>query len=686
MKNPKQCVPGKALLRGPRPCPHDKTGTAWPVIIAIVMALGLGFLAGQLTAPGAGGAKKNDPREDERGMERPNDSGALGGRLERVLEMRAAEASGEGENGEGQDGEEQGSATLLAKLEKIRGSEADYLEKNVDLYVLSKSIGPEDWPGLFNSLLETYDDENSNHGSFYWTTFHLWARQDPLGLLRYAESIEIHSLKRNARYRAFSALAEDDFDAALRLANQEKDEDQQQSYLGIVIGQMAEENPHRALSTVMEMENQKMRESALNRAMAIWAREDLDAALEFAQTNLEGNERDEQVANILRNISYENAEKAWKVASELEETEDILNAKSSILYQLFNIDKEKAMAIATEALEGEISHRFRKTFISSIASSLSRKYPDEAWEWAQGLEAKERTYAQQRVIQQIAREDYQKALKLVENMPVGEDQINAYSQIAHNYAEADLEGSMSWALQLPLGKGRDNAVGSISREAAKYKPLETLEWLEQIGPNEFNHNSSQVIYQWAKSDREQAAQYVLQTPNDGARENMMRSLLDSEDAWADGREAAAWLESLRDPELLKDHADTVAREWSETNPREAADWASSLPEDQGRQNAVNAIVNQWTSRDPNGTGEWLNSLPAGEMRDQAVATFSRNLVRYDPLLAIDWAATISSDENTRNQALSSVARSWQSSDPDSANEWITRSNLPKETKESLLSD
>ena len=94
-------------------------------------------------------------------------------------------------------------------------------------------------------------------------------------------------------------------------------------------------------------------------------------------------------------------------------------------------------------------------------------------------------------------------------------------------------------------------------------------------------------------------------------------------------------------------------------------------------------MNAWAKNDAVAAANWLGQLPAGPSRDAAITAFTSRIGGADPAAAVQWAATIG-DEALRGVQTEAVALDWLQVDPDTATEWIQRSNLPASIKVHLV--
>ena len=54
-------------------------------------------------------------------------------------------------------------------------------------------------------------------------------------------------------------------------------------------------------------------------------------------------------------------------------------------------------------------------------------------------------------------------------------------------------------------------------------------------------------------------------------------------------------------------------------------------------------IEQWTRQDAEAAGQYLTTMEESASRDAAVSSFARTLDREDPVVAAEWAASISDE-------------------------------------------
>ena len=69
-------------------------------------------------------------------------------------------------------------------------------------------------------------------------------------------------------------------------------------------------------------------------------------------------------------------------------------------------------------------------------------------------------------------------------------------------------------------------------------------------------------------------------------------------------------------------------------------------------------------------------MPATPEKDHATAAFTRRIIRDDPAVTAEWAATIKT-EPLRTLSLEEVGRGWLRADLERAEQWFIDAGLPE---------
>ena len=111
----------------------------------------------------------------------------------------------------------------------------------------------------------------------------------------------------------------------------------------------------------------------------------------------------------------------------------------------------------------------------------------------------------------------------------------------------------------------------------------------------------------------------------------------------------------------------VAREWAHKDSAAAAQWAQSLPNSQ-RRGATNAIIDTLLSTDMGAAATYVMSVEGSSERFGFIGKVAEAWAQRDPLLAIEWAQGLKTDERTH--AIEKALVGWAQSSPKDAAAFI----------------
>ena len=167
------------------------------------------------------------------------------------------------------------------------------------------------------------------------------------------------------------------------------------------------------------------------------------------------------------------------------------------------------------------------------------------------------------------------------------------------------------------------------------------------------------------------------------------------------------------PELRRQLQENVARTWAMTDPDAAVKWMRSRPaedqaalrnavgstvmmsdpergaaiqlegvEEKDRSRAYDSVVGNWAWRDPRGAGEWMTKQSQGPELDSARRTFASVVAQKDPSAAMDWAKSVTDDEQRAN-SVQQVYNAWKKKDGTAADAALDGSGLTPERIEKI---
>ena len=280
--------------------------------------------------------------------------------------------------------------------------------------------------------------------------------------------------ERNKRhvYSALNKLARRDPEGALAYVQQFSGGSTRNSLIQIVLQQIAEHDPQRALA---------------------WAREN---------PTLNGN-RQNVLVEVIADIAQNNPQLAMQEAQELPDGQTKQEALASIVMYVSHRNPADAIAVL-ETVEDPLQ---RRTIVSQLASQLGRFDPDQAVEWTASLAESERSIALNAIASQLVRRDPDRAISLIDQFPSlatpGLQQQLAGQLAEHQSIEA-AERFIARYRDLPQ---YDRLQAAVLTAAARSDPDRTLQRADAIQDERLRDQLiSTVAAQKAAANPQQALQ------------------------------------------------------------------------------------------------------------------------------------------------------------------------------------
>jgi hypothetical protein len=277
---------------------------------------------------------------------------------------------------------------------------------------------------------------------------------------------------------------------------------------------------------------------------------------------------------------------------------------------------------------------------------------------------------------------------IMDNVPPGDEYGRTVNGLFSSWAQQNPAAATQALMRLPPGPVFDDAVASIATgwAAVERERMKPLQWALSLPQGKARDNSLINIMQgWAAADPAAAGNYALQI-----KENLPLNALQSvarQWSQSDPRQALAWLdqipweeqeESQKRQQILGD----VMSIWVRKDPATAANEVIRLPPADAKA-ALSPVLGYWAGKDLPAATQWVKQLPAGATKDSAIVAVAPQIAQADPAIAVNWAAAIG-DESLRQENIESFARKWLRRDKVAATAWISSAPIPVETRQKLL--
>jgi hypothetical protein len=314
---------------------------------------------------------------------------------------------------------------------------------------------------------------------------------------------------------------------------------------------------------------------------------------------------------------------------------------------------------------------------------------------------------------QIARANPERAIDLVEQMPLGQERQERLMFVAREYARTDPEKALAWARRRdPL---EPEIVGVVFESLALSNPLRAFDLALTLEPSAVRTSALQSAVQYGGPSGSQypaLADKVLALDAGQAKDAMLETVLhnwgvDSVTAAADWLVANGNRVSLqtvltlgqrfaqRDPDATAKYLDRVpsaarstwigaiAQTYARSSPQQAEQFLAQFRGDLGDQSSVALVAREIASYDPPAAARMLEGLdmtlpaPAPGIRltrqqldiQGAAMITAQQWARTDPAAAAAWTLGLPSYQ-ARTPPLFAVSATWARTDPRGARAWI----------------
>jgi hypothetical protein len=525
------------------------------------------------------------------------------------------------------------------------------------------------------SILQNLSN-GSKKESYFNVLYDVWADQDAVEALRFAQNLYPESLRN--------------------------------SMTQVSLSRWATSHPKDALSWVMKRPPSQEKESELNLVLGSWAEVDPRAAI-ASINSLPPNFNENQVFMSIANAWVQTDPKAAFAWVETLPSNVRLSTWQGMISQWANVDSHSAF-LYVDSLKN--TPRFREA-IPNVIPYLSEADLSLALNWIQHLPVgRDRTSLISSVIPRWASFDLTAASKYVRTMPDGAAQTEAIGSIIFEWQNKDLQSGFNWAQTFSSKASRDLAcetlisgwaekdsvaaaqflksanheiqLQTVSDVATQYglkNANEALNWAQGLSSDIKKIAISAIFSNWSRNDPSSATQYIQSMLKGEDQQNAIEIF--AEEVGSSNPQGVLNAINILQEDKSKNAAYvSLMSSWSSTDPRGAIQWLNELPEGETRQNLMSIGVQAWCEYDLNAVSNWLQTLTPGKSKDVAISTYAT--WESDPQTALRWAQNIG-DPEMRTRNIVSIVSTWWQQDKTNADNWISHSNLTKEQIQEIKS-
>jgi hypothetical protein len=333
--------------------------------------------------------------------------------------------------------------------------------------------------------------------------------------------------------------------------------------------------------------------------------------------------------------------------SEIKDPQTRQNALYAFLNQAASEDPEEAFRVLASESAGSGSYGYYHTLFAKWA----KEDPDAAIAKLSQIQGtNNRQQALHGIAVALVSSDPQRALEMLADMPPGQIRVSMIGSISSAWMGHDKDAAMAWINGLPAAD-RSRALQNVTWQLGQEDPAKAAELLSSLPiSNQTSHQFSQLAGQWAQQDLEAARKWVESMPAGRIREQAMSGIIS-----------------------------TLAQ----NDPAKAASMLDGAAVTNQNSHQVGMIVGAWIKSDQTAALAWLDSLDLrGDAQQSVHSQFLREWVEEDAPAASRYALGIQ-DEQSRQQAISSLVGAWGRNNPQAAREWIT-TNLEGDSKNTAI--
>ncbi|MFK8015913.1 MAG: hypothetical protein AB8G17_10795 [Gammaproteobacteria bacterium] len=469
------------------------------------------------------------------------------------------------------------------------------------------------------------------------------ANYQPVLALEQALAVSRHVGGRDAVWRVAFVWARNDPDAALAYADNIQDRGRRQHFIDAVASRWMDEDPEAALQAVLALPDGAARSRTLSNALGGYAKTYPAQAVRVAQS-LGDAVGGRALQTVYTTWAQNDPDGALRALGEGEANDEIL---TSVMMVVSTIDAEKAWQFAQT-----LSDVRRAKTLPSVLSQMSSTDPQRALDLAMAIDRpQERARILQTVLGQIANTDPQIATRYLDQIPPSDVSPHLFGRLAQNHARSDPTGAMAWASTLS-GEAYTKAIQGIGQTLAYTDPDLAASMMDQVSADERGQWIQSISDAYAQNNPQRALAFVKQHQDEpGYYQSLNQVLLQL--ARTDPRGALREASSLGDDQRAMATSMALST-WSNREPRAAARWAQSSDE-LVRAQALSSVASNWAGLDSASAERWAMSL-RGDDRDRALSGLINSSALSKPTDQVRMINTLGSQALRDQAALSTYAR------------------------------
>jgi hypothetical protein len=207
------------------------------------------------------------------------------------------------------------------------------------------------------------------------------------------------------------------------------------------------------------------------------------------------------------------------------------------------------------------------------------------------------------LIEGIARNDPEGALRAVVNLPEGDTKMQAIREILPEVVIRGADFASDWIEQIDEPKLQRDTAKRLAHSLARRDPESASDWISKISAVETRRDASEVVSEvYAQEDLNGAMQWAESLPQDTmteAAEGVAKHLTRKDPA-----EAALWLQKLGNDPGLDGARFHFLQEAGRRDPQTALENVSTLSQAKDQKRYYRDILNRWKKDDQGAAVAW----------------------------------------------------------------------------------
>lgn len=286
-------------------------------------------------------------------------------------------------------------------------------------------------------------------------------------------------------------------------------------------------------------------------------------------------------------------------------------------------------------------------------SQLARSDPLQAWaDAAQLKDLRQQQQLQRAIIQTWVRQDPQRALQAIANLPKHRRfQLETFA--INLWANTDAEAALLWLQQRPADSKQSHLLQMVVAQVARSELDRALTIANALPDKQRTATIDSTLLQISQRDPELALEQLQRSGIDLSTSKAYANIL------AGGRiythlEALGLAEQLGEA-ALRNLARPLFSRWAASDPAAAALQLERIPEPTLRQRVQRQVLHQWALKDAEAAANWIESQPQ-DQRDRLRVQLVGALGNVDPMLARSHVGKIQDGEQYDRAAVRLLAQ------------------------------